>query len=180
MIRTGAIVACSLMLLVTARMAAGGGLVIRSTSYPEGSRIPSRFGESTCGGGGVSPQVEWTGVPKGARSIVVLLIDADGQAGLTVPHWLVFNLPASRHELREGEAQTGGSGFSLGTNVSGDRAYRGPCPPIGDTPHHYYISLIATDLKVGALPQGLNREQLMAALKGHALVAQSYFGLYGR
>jgi Raf kinase inhibitor-like YbhB/YbcL family protein len=180
MTRIGAIVSCSLMLLVAARIASGAGLVIQSSSYSEGSQIPSRFGEPTCGGGGVSPQVGWSGVPKDARSMVVLMIDADGQGGLTVPHWLVFNLPVARHELREGEAQTPGPGYSLGTNVSGAKAYRGPCPPIGDTPHHYYISVIATDLKAGALRDGLNREQLMAALKGHTLVAQSYFGLYGR
>jgi phosphatidylethanolamine-binding protein (PEBP) family uncharacterized protein len=112
--------------------------------------------------------------------MVVLLIDAEGAGGLTVPHWLVYNLPPSRQELKEGEAQGPTRDFTLGKNVSGDMAYRGMCPPVGDTAHHYYISVIATDLVPGRLAAGLSEQELMMALKGHALVAQSYFGRYRR
>lgn len=139
-----------------------------------------RYGAAICGGGGVSPQVGWTGVPAGARSVVVLLIDADGAGGLTASHWIVYNLLPSRGELKEGQAQGPAPGLTLGRNVSGVMAYRGMCPPVGDAAHHYYISVIATDLPPGLLPPGLNEHELMRALKGHALVAQSYFGRYER
>jgi Raf kinase inhibitor-like YbhB/YbcL family protein len=155
-------------------------LVITSTSYPEGAEIPTRYGADVCGGGGVSPQVRWTGLPAGTQSVVVLLIDADGANGLTVTHWLAYNISPSRMQLGEGEAQREGPGVTLGKNVSGDLAYRGMCPPVGDTPHHYYLSVIATDLKPGALPSGMTRDELMTSLKGHALLAQSYFARYQR
>jgi phosphatidylethanolamine-binding protein (PEBP) family uncharacterized protein len=108
------------------------------------------------------------------------MIDADGANGLTVPHWLVYNIASTRTHLEEGEAQHPAPGLTLGKNVSGNMAYRGMCPPVGDTAHHYYISVIATDLPAGSLPSGLTREALDAALRGHALVAQSYFGRYRR
>jgi Raf kinase inhibitor-like YbhB/YbcL family protein len=160
--------------------AAAAGFTVTSASYVEGSTIPTRYGADVCGGGGISPQVTWSGAPSGTKSMVVLLIDAEGAGGLTVPHWLVYNLPPSRQELKEGEAQGPTRDFTLGKNVSGDMAYRGMCPPVGDTAHHYYISVIATDLVPGRLAAGLSEQELMMALKGHALVAQSYFGRYRR
>jgi len=156
------------------------GFRVTSSSFTEGDTIPNRYGADICGGGGVSLQVSWSGTPAAARSMVVLLIDADGAAGLTVPHWLVYNLLPSRGELREGEAQGPKADITLGTNVSGQQAYRGMCPPTGDSPHHYYLSVIATDIAPGALKPGLNESELRTALRGHALVAQSYFGRYRR
>jgi phosphatidylethanolamine-binding protein (PEBP) family uncharacterized protein len=64
--------------------------------------------------------------------------------------------------------------------VRGEAAYRGPCPPAGQVPHHYTITVIASDLAPGALPPALTRDELMAALKGHALEAQSVVGHFGR
>jgi phosphatidylethanolamine-binding protein (PEBP) family uncharacterized protein len=54
------------------------------------------------------------------------------------------------------------------------------CPPVGDVPHHYVLTVIASDLAPGTLPAGLDRNALLAALKGHALGGQSVIGRYGR
>jgi phosphatidylethanolamine-binding protein (PEBP) family uncharacterized protein len=42
------------------------------------------------------------------------------------------------------------------------------------------LTVIATDLAPTALPPGLTREELMMALKGHALGGQSVIGRYSR
>jgi Raf kinase inhibitor-like YbhB/YbcL family protein len=155
-------------------------MLVKSESFQEGGPIPIKFGADVCGGGGVSPQVGWSGLPEKTKSLLVLLIDADGANGLTVLHWAAYNISPNRSQLREGEGQQEGKGISLGKNVVGAVAYRGMCPPVGDTPHHYYLSVIATDLEPDVLRSGLTRDELMAAIKDHALVAQSYVGRYGR
>jgi Raf kinase inhibitor-like YbhB/YbcL family protein len=170
----------SVAMLLGAASSSATGLVVTSESYREGAVIPTKYGADVCGGGGVSPQVGWSGLPDATKSVVVLLIDADGANGLSVPHWLAYNISPTRTYVREGEGERASPGITLGLNVSGDMAYRGMRPPVGDTPHHYYLSVIATDLTPGSLRPGLDREQLMTFLKGHALQAQSYFARYGR
>jgi Raf kinase inhibitor-like YbhB/YbcL family protein len=177
---TGRLIVGLMLWSLTCAAAGPTAFRVTSSSFTEGETIPNRFGADICGGGGTSLQVSWSGVPATAKSMVVLLIDADGAAGLTVPHWLVYNLLPSRGELREGEAQGPKADITLGTNVSGQQAYRGMCPPTGDWPHHYYLSVIATDIAPGALKPGLSEPELRAALRGHALIAQSYFGRYQR
>lgn len=54
------------------------------------------------------------------------------------------------------------------------------CPPAGDLPHHYVLTVIATEVEPGSLPEGLTREELLAALKGRTLMGQSVVGLYGQ
>ena len=70
--------------------------------------------------------------------------------------------------------------FTMGPNVAGTPSYRGMCPPAGDRPHHYVMTVIATELAPGSLPAGLGRDALLAALKGRALGGQSVVGLYSR
>ena len=53
------------------------------------------------------------------------------------------------------------------------------CPPVGDVAHHYIMTVAATDLEPAALPPGLTRDALLAALKGHAFGGQSIVGRYG-
>ena len=59
------------------------------------------------------------------------------------------------------------------------------CPPIeeldralADAAHPYTIVLIATDLAPDALQPGLSRDELIAALNGHALGATSFVARY--
>jgi len=156
------------------------GMLVKSESFQEGGAIPARFGADVCGGNGVSPQVAWSGLPEGTKSLVVLLIDADGANGLTVAHWIAYNISPARSQLGEAEGAQETKGISLGKNVVGAMAYRGMCPPAGDTPHHYYLSVIATDLEPDVLRSGLTHDELMTAIKDHALRAQSYVGRYGR
>ncbi|MGO4330619.1 YbhB/YbcL family Raf kinase inhibitor-like protein [Cupriavidus sp. 2TAF22] len=155
---------------------------VSSSSYAEGTSIPSLHANDTqnCGGKGVTPQVSWSNLPAGAKSVAVLLFDPDGANGLSVSHWVAYNIAAERGQLKQGEGRSSGDGITVGKNVTGDMAYRGPCPTVGDVPHHYVLSVVASDLAPGALPQGLSRDELFSALKGHALGAQSVVGRYGR
>ena len=169
-------------LLSLAATAQAASLSIGSTSLTDGKPIPLTFigAEANCGSGQAStPQVSWANVPTGTRSIAVLLFDPDGAKGLGVAHWVVYNIDPTRGQIGQGEAASSLPGITVGNNVAGAPAYKGLCPPAGDHPHHYVLTVIATDLAPGALPPGLSREELLLRLKGHGLAGQSIVGTYG-
>ncbi|WP_410017023.1 YbhB/YbcL family Raf kinase inhibitor-like protein [Pseudomonas sp. 5P_5.1_Bac1] len=168
----------ALALLAFAGAAHAAPLSITSTSFTDGGRIAlAQVGPDTACGKGQerSPQLSWSNLPEGTRSVALVMFDPDGAKGLGVVHWVAYNIDAKRGELAEGVSE----GITVGKNVKGATVYRGPCPPAGDNPHHYALTLIATDLAPGALPDGLDRDGLLKALQGHALGAQSLVGLYG-
>lgn len=166
------------LLLALAGAAQAAPLTLGSTSFSDGGRIPlAQVGpDVNCGKGQErSPQLSWSHLPEGTRSVALIMFDPDGAKGLGVVHWVAYNIDAQRGELAEGVTE----GITIGKNVRGATAYRGPCPPAGDNPHHYNLTLIATDLEPGKLPEGLDRDGLLKALQGHALGGQSIIGLYG-
>jgi Raf kinase inhibitor-like YbhB/YbcL family protein len=169
-------------LSLCASIAHAEAMKVSSSSFSENGVIPALHGGNTgdCGGKGVSPQISWANLPAGSKSVAVLAFDPDGAKGLGVSHWVAYNIAAERGKLKQGEGQTDGAGATVGKNVAGQTAYRGMCPPVGDAPHHYIFTVVATDLEPNALPPGLSREDLLAALKGHALGGQSTVGYYAR
>ena len=56
--------------------------------------------------------------------------------------------------------------------------YRGPAPPPGK-PHHYTFTVYALDADLPLAP-GLNRNQLMEAIKGHIIGQGALVSLYER
>lgn len=158
------------------------GMEVKSESWADGASIPKQFGHngtgsdgSQCGGGGVSPQISWSNLPPNAKSIAIFMYDPDNAAIPGASHWVAYNIPAERGQLRQGDP-----GVTLGKNVRGEAAYRGPCPTAGQVAHHYVTTVYATDLAPNSLPAGMTREELLAALKGHALEAQSFVGRFAR
>jgi Raf kinase inhibitor-like YbhB/YbcL family protein len=167
-------------------------LLISSSSFQDVSRIPTKY---TCVATepppsgprnistGISPQIQWTNVPKGTASFVLILHDPDAhvpKAPTDVTHWIVFNIPADTTQLPENVAQGAplADGSLQGTNITGKAGYQGPCAPPG-APHHYTFELLALDQKLD-LPQGATREQIRDAVKGHVLGSAVYIGLFNR
>jgi len=73
---------------------------LRSSGFFDGAAIPRRY---TCDGEDLSPPLEWSGVPAGTRSFVLLCDDPDAPAG-TWHHWAAYDIPADRTGLAEGVA----------------------------------------------------------------------------
>ena len=67
-----------------------GPFVLTSPEFVEGGGLDDRF---TCYGAGVSPSLQWSGVPSGAVELAVGVTDED--AGGAV-HWVVTNLSPTR------------------------------------------------------------------------------------
>ena len=121
-----------------------------------------------CKGQNVSLPLSWDNVPANTKSFAITMVDPVPRATQGFVHWVAYDIPADKKGLKEGEANSE-TAFGAGKNGAGKAGWAGPCPPPADYPHPYTISLIATDLAPGTLQPGMNRDQLLAALQGHAL-----------
>jgi Raf kinase inhibitor-like YbhB/YbcL family protein len=180
-------------LLSTASLtSAAPWMTVTSSSLADGKIIPFRYGSDDakracsprdpnicpCPGKNVSPQLSWHDAPAGTKSFAILMYDIDGQYGAGVSHWVAYNIAPTATGLAEGDG-TAGKGYTGGSNTRGMSTYMGPCPPKGDGPHHYMITVMATDLDPN-LPAGLTREQFLTQAKGHLLTSATIGGLFAR
>ena len=155
------------------------GLVLASPAFAPGADIPSLF---TCEGSDISPPLEWTGVPDGTRSLVLIVDDPDAPdpaaPKMTWVHWVLFNLPPGTKGLAEGvSAGDLPAGTREGLNDWKRTGYGGPAPPIGR--HRYRHKLHALDVVLADLERP-TKARLEAAMKGHVLAEAVLTGTYAR
>lgn len=164
----------------TVQAGAADAFVVVSPGMADGGTLDSSHAASAnnCGGGNVSPPLQWRNAPAGTKSYAVTLFDPDGAKGLGLVHWVLYGVAPSITSLDAGGSQPPGS--LEGRNLSGNTGYRGPCPTVGDNPHHYILQVYALDLPPDALPPGLARDALFAAIKDHVIAATSTVLRYGR
>ncbi len=146
--------------------------ILTVSGFGNGGLIPTKF---TCEGANVSPELRWSDVPVGTRSFALIVDDPDAPAG-TFTHWILFDIPAERSSLAEGESKIG----LAAKNDFSHGGYGGPCPPHGHGPHRYFFTLYALDVASLKLKAGANRRQVEAALRGHILAQAQYVGRYER
>jgi Raf kinase inhibitor-like YbhB/YbcL family protein len=110
-------------------------ITVRSPAFTDGARIPARF---TCADADVAPALAWSGVPKDAVELALVVDDPDAPGGGYV-HWVVFHLDPALPGLQEGRLPPDAR---QARNSGGEAAYAGPCPPSGPA-HHYRFTLYA-------------------------------------
>ncbi len=150
---------------------------LTSTAFAEAATIP----ESNTGAGqDISPPLRWSGAPGNTQSFALICDDPDAPRKEPWVHWVLFNLPASTHELPEGTPAraTLANGAKQGKNDFGKIGYGGPAPPPGK-PHRYYFKLYALDMVLN-LKEGATKQELEQAMKGHILASGQLMGRYGR
>ncbi len=106
---------------------------IKSPAFAHNQSIPARH---TCDGQDVSPQLAWSGVPAGAKSLALIVDDPDAPDPAapqrTFVHWVLYNMPPTVAGLAEGVASDNlPTGTLQGLNDWNNKGYGGPCPPIG-------------------------------------------------
>ena len=143
---------------------------LKSASFIDYEDIPSQY---TCEGPGISPPLQWSGVPKGTQSLVLIMDDPDAPAGTWV-HWLMYNIPPQTNGLVENAPLPVGAG--LGINSWGEPGYGGPCPPTGS--HRYFFKLYALDTKLKIHETHLLKQALLDAMQGHVIEKVELVGLY--
>ena len=80
---------------------------ITSSSFPHEGPIPSRH---TCEGHDTSPELFWTDVPGGAKSLVLIVDDPDAPDPAAPKrvwvHWVLYDIPADRQRVVRGDCNT--------------------------------------------------------------------------
>jgi Raf kinase inhibitor-like YbhB/YbcL family protein len=144
--------------------------------------------DHTADGKNLSPALSWSGAPAGTKQFALVYDDPDvafGNPPQTFVHWVVYNIPGTAKGL-PGElpmeavltAPPEIAGTIQGLSGFKRTGYRGPAPPAGK-PHHYTWTVYALDAEL-KLDQGLNRNQLMEAIKGHIIGQGSLVAIYER
>jgi len=148
---------------------------LTSAAFKEGEPIPRAY---TCDGVNISPPLEWSGVPKTAKTIAIVCDDPDAPAGTWV-HWVLYNLPADNIGLVENlpAIETLRAGGFQGKNDFGKIGYGGPCPPSGT--HRYFFKIYALDSEL-PLKAGATKAELMKAMEGHIVLQGQLIGTYRR
>ncbi len=149
---------------------------VTSKVISPGVEFPKR---NTCQGEDISPELAWTDAPPAARSFALMLDDPDAPGG-TFTHWLLWDIPASTHELPQNLPRTPQlpDGARQGRNGFGKTGYNGPCPPPG-RPHRYYFRLFALDATLG-VKAGAGRGELEHAMEGHVLGSGELMARFAR
>jgi Raf kinase inhibitor-like YbhB/YbcL family protein len=152
---------------------------ITSATFANGARQPKSVAFAACGGGNISPDLHWTGAPAGTKSFVVTEFDRDAPTGVGFWHWVVADIPPSVTGIEAGGSFP--SGAIAGMTDHGLSGYQGPCPPVGDIPHHYLFTVSALDIP--AVP-GMTTDSTGAfvafSLRGHIIAQGRYVGTYAR
>lgn len=128
-----------------------------------------------CAGQNQAPTLRWTNVPAGTNGFAFTMNDVDAPVAGGFHHWVVYNIPASVHQL----VGHGQNPFTEGTNSTGGIGYFGPCPPPTGQVHHYIFTVYA--LSVAQVSGAHNTfEQLLQAIAPDVVGATSVIGTFRR
>ena len=145
-----------------------------SPAFEHEGKIPSKY---TCDGENISPPLTVSDVPPETKSLALIMDDPDVPKHLRSDgmwdHWVVFNIPASMRDIKEGNEPDGIHGIGTGGNMN----YFGPCPP--DREHRYFFKLYALDTELD-LPEKATKQQLEKAMENHIIEKAELMGKYER
>jgi hypothetical protein len=144
-------------------------LKFSSSAFKNGGKIPEKY---TCDGSEASPPFKISGVPSGAKELILFLDDLDGTPTATNTttdwnHWVVTNISVKKPNFKNYRIPTRAK---EGSNDSGDLTYEPICPPgeKGDREkHNYQFTLYAVDKKV--TNNSSTRAQVKTAIDGSIL-----------
>lgn len=145
---------------------------LASATFQPGARIPRRH---TGEGADVSPPLAWSGLPRGTRELALICDDPDAPRPAPWVHWVIYGIPITVTEFKEGQAGVG----IEGSNDFGKTGYGGPMPPKGHGVHRYFFRLYALDKSLSGSP-GWTKERLLAEMKDHVLEVAELMGTYDR
>jgi Raf kinase inhibitor-like YbhB/YbcL family protein len=80
---------------------------LTSTAFAENQPIPKVH---TCEGKDISPELAWSGIPPGAKSLALIVDDPDAPdpaaPKMTWVHWVLYNIPANANGLPQGVSES--------------------------------------------------------------------------
>jgi Raf kinase inhibitor-like YbhB/YbcL family protein len=155
------------------------GLVIQSSDFGADNSMRPVY---TDDGAGISPPLEWSGIPPHALSLILIVEDADSPTPMPFVHLLAWDIPVSRRLLEAGclkSKSAGGDQTKLGRNGLGRCQYAPPDPLPGHGTHRYLFQLFAMD-RLFNFSTPPNKAALKAAMRGHVVSRGCLTGTYER
>ena len=156
-----------------------GSLQVGSLAFADHAPIPARY---TADGEGASPPLHWSGVPANAKSLVLIVEDADAPTLHPLVHAIAVDLAPADASLPEGAID--GSGDKDDDVHEGRNSYLmagwlPPDPPPGHGVHRYAFQLFA--LGAGEPFDGTpGRDEVVAAVRERGLASGLLIGTYER
>ncbi|WP_264328204.1 YbhB/YbcL family Raf kinase inhibitor-like protein [Romeriopsis navalis] len=174
----------ALMLVVSLSLpAAAQEFQLTSTTVAEGEKLTNThvFKGFGCDGQNQSPQLSWTGVPKGTKSFAINIYDPDAPTGSGWWHWNVVNIPASVRSLPQGAS--GSVQLPKGVmeirNDYGQVGFGGACPPPGEV-HRYVFTVYALKQESLPLPENPSNALVGFMTRANSLGSASMTAVYHR
>lgn len=129
---------------------------------------------------GVSPPLQWTGVPEGTKELALVCEDPDTDTGVFT-HWIVYAIPPEATSLdaaipRDAYIETPIE-LCQGLNEYDEVGYSGPEADPERGPHRIFFRLFALDVELLDLPPGATRAELRQAAKGHIIGTAELVGI---
>jgi Raf kinase inhibitor-like YbhB/YbcL family protein len=178
--------AAAAMLCATALGAQAADFSVQSPTFKDGTPLPVThvFKGFGCDGQNVSPQLSWSEPPSGTKSFAITLYDPDAPTGSGWWHWVVYNLPASTTGLPAGAGAANGHALPPGTVQGrtdyGSPGFGGACPPPGDAPHRYQLTVHALKVDKLELPADASAAMVGFMIRANRLGQASIEAPYGR
>ena len=148
----------------------GPGMALTTPDFQDGGIIPDKFTQAAPMP--ISPKLEWTNVPEGTQSFVLIMHDPDNALNKgtdDVLHWMVFNIPGTARSLPQNMpldvTLPDGTIQAKGIRSVG---YMGPGHAAINPYHHYTWELYALDSKL-SLGTDATRADVMKAMEGHTV-----------
>jgi Raf kinase inhibitor-like YbhB/YbcL family protein len=168
--------------LATSRLALPTcGMVLSSSAFENGGALPDRY---TQDGESLFPPLYWDHIPPEARSLALLVEDADAPFPRPLVHVVLHSIPPGLSGIPEGgvakrQVRQSPLGFKAGRNSVTHAGWMAPSPIPGHGPHRYAFQLLAVDTMPG-FPSPPGRGALLRALRGNLIAATRLIGVYQR
>jgi Raf kinase inhibitor-like YbhB/YbcL family protein len=151
---------------------------VSSLAFNDHAPIPEQY---TADGAGTSPPLEWTGIPAGAASLLLIVEDADAPTPHPLVHAIAVDLAPQDGSLPEGALMGAepDAVLKLGRNSYLQASWLPPDPPPGHGIHRYAFQIYA--LGPGPAFSGTpGREAVLEALQERAIASGCLIGTYER
>ena len=153
---------------------ATGTMKLESPSIGADGLLPIEF---TGDGAGISPPLSWKGVPAGTKAFALLMHHLDPE-GKTKWYWTLYNIPANTTSLPKNAKGVG----TFGNNSVNKEIGYAPPHSKGPGAKTYVITLYALSepLEITLPPAEVNRDTILAAMKGKVLGSSELNVVYSR
>ena len=174
-----------LSLLVLSGTAWADSFTLNSTDIVHGTfmKTAHEFQGFGCTGENRSPQLSWSGAPKGTKVFAVTAYDPDAPTGSGWWHWQLVNIPKNVSSLHAGSGDASKNLMPKGsTHINNDygiAGFGGACPPKGHGAHRYQFTVHALSQKLD-LPENASGALAGYMIHAHSLDSSTIEVLYKR